>query len=234
MKNKLDNDGFSNILIISLILVMLGIAGYFAYPYLSKRNTPTSISTPNQPIEEMVSLDEEYQLYKNNDLGFSIKIPKYLNYNSDCYKDKEACINSREYFSLKQLPGTNKVFLQSSNQKEEFGPNIMYFSIYKFNSKEDLQMIIKSLYGNGCLIEKIETSENGNYKELKIKGDIMNCSWWEGVKTNINLAENKIIIITWSQQAVVLMNTEIIVNTDPNTFQYKYYDGEIMDGVTFY
>jgi hypothetical protein len=232
MKNKLDNKGFSNILVISLVLVMLGIAGYFAYPYLSTRKTPTP--TPNQPIEEMVSLDEEYQLYKNNDLGFSIKIPKYLNYNFECTKNKEACIKSREYFSLKQLPGTNKVFLQSSKQKEEFGPNIMYFSIYKFNSKEDLQMIIKSLYGNGCLIEKIEFSKNGNYKELTVKEDIMNCTWQEGVKTNINLAENKMIIITWSQQSVVLMNTEIIVNTDPNEFQYKVYDGEIMDGVTFY
>jgi hypothetical protein len=229
-----NNKGISNILVISIVLVLLGIAGYFAYPYLYKRNTPTSISTPSQPIEEMVSLNEEYQLYKNNDLGFSIKIPKYLNYNFECTKNKEACIKSREYFSLKQLPGTNKVFLQSSKQKEEFGPNIMYFSIYKFNSKEDLQMIIKSLYGNGCLFEKIEFSKNGNYKELTVKEDIMNCTWQEGVKTNINLAENKMIIITWSQQSVLLMNTEIIVNTNPKTFQYKYYDGEILDGVTFY
>ena len=228
-----NNKGFSNILVISIVLVLLCVGGYFSYPYLSTRNTPTSTPTPNQPIEEMVNLDEEYQLYKNNDLGFSIKIPKYLNTNFECTKDKEACIKSREYFSLKQFPGTNKVFLQSNNQKEEFGPNL-YFSIYKFNSKEDLQIIIKSLYGNGCLIEKIETSKNGKYKELTVKGDIMNCTWQEGVKTNINLAENKMIIITWSQQSVVLMNTEIIVNTDPKTFQYKYYDGEIMDGVTFY
>jgi hypothetical protein len=99
---------------------------------------------------------------------------------------------------------------------------------------------VKNLYGNGCFIEKYEFSENGSYKKLVINWndelpvELRNCNWGaRGVLTNINLAENKIAIIDLGQSAN-LINSEILVNSDPKQFQYKVYDFEIVDSIVFY
>jgi hypothetical protein len=145
----------------------------------------------------------------------------------------------KDYKLYIYCPYTNEVLFQTDKLESSLEDS-PFFLIYKFNSEEELQQIVKNLYGNGCFIEKYEFSENGSYKKLVINWndelpvELRNCNWGaRGVLTNINLAENKIAIIDLGQSAN-LINSEILVNSDPKQFQYKVYDFEIVDSIVFY
>lgn len=204
-------------------------------------------------------------MYKNNELGFSIKLPKVINrgnvFCEVCNSKNINCNNFDNPMSLSQIPNTNKILVnlkyditneylnnkQTCNIKE-FSPsdnksNTGFFNIFSFNNKEELENIVKNLYGKDCRLDKLVLSENGKYKQLVIPNTPSEnnlCEFNSGrVFNNINMEENKILISTTGYQQGLFPNANKSVKvkndfTGEEMKQTKYYDGEMIDSVTFF
>jgi hypothetical protein len=77
----LNNKGFSNILVISLVVILLGVGGYFGYTYINKPNPPKinsqNVTPQTQPVQPVAPKTENDNLKYlkaakiNSDLGLS-------------------------------------------------------------------------------------------------------------------------------------------------------------------
>ena len=246
------------ILILGLFLIIL-----FTYLIFTKKNNlEIQVSRPLK--EETISLDDEYQLYKNYELGFSIKFPKVTNrgniYCDVCNSNGTNCNNFDNPMSIAQIPNTNKILVdlkfdvtnESINNKntcnireyssKDNKANAGFYNVFSFKNREELQNIVRDLYGKNCNIEKLTLSENGKYKKLVIKNAPSDsfCNFNSGkVFNNINLDENRIIISTTGYQQGLFPNVNKFVNvkndfTGEDMKQTKYYDGEMIDSVIFF
>jgi hypothetical protein len=251
----LNNKGFSNILVISIILVLLGVGGYFGYSYLNKpkavtitklnQNKQETSKTPEvkKPTEEYLSVDNEYNLYVNNELGLSIKLPKYVSYGYfDCQKNKNECEKFRKYLVLRQIKGTTKlgIYYKKDGVEKEFfdgyfgdmvkEPTLNFFNL---KNQSEIESNIKQLFGAGCKVEKIILSKNGNYKTPVVTGSPNTCNFLLGVAiVNINKSETKMLIsnFTGGQN---FMFTADFKDSKSEEDTYKVYDSEFSDNIIF-
>lgn len=202
------------------------------------------------PAEELVSINDEYQLYKNNNLGVSIKIPKTLNScvmnikTDEFVYNKEICDKFRVNFSLKQILGTNK--LSFVFDKPTLNTDSEYFEealggktleVLKFNSRQELINYLDN-FDKNCKVQGFTKSEKGNKTPIMHEPEVAEyeCPFNMVRKwIHINDEENKMIIFSGWSTAVYLVNSEIqIKNAGPNELNIKSYDLDFMDNVTFY
>ena len=100
----LNNKEFSNILLISLILVLVGVGGYFGYSYYKKPqiSKTTSQSTPTQPAPTKPE-NENLKYLKASKINSDLELPTDVAFAND---PKEG----EYYFNDKQ-----EIFLEYSN-----------------------------------------------------------------------------------------------------------------------
>lgn len=245
------NNNLTYILIGGISFVFLVLGYYLVMP------SKTVIQTI--PAEELVSINDEYQLYKNNNLGVSIKIPKTLNScvmnikTDEFVYNKEVCDKYQVKFSLKQILGTNKIAFvfgkPSENTDSEFFENALGGKTLEvFSSKDEIVTTLKSRYGNECNVGGFEKSSNGKYKlpvmtDPKITnpqydGKGVECPWTMVRKwVNVSEDESRMIIFSHWNTSEFLINSELKVTSGPvRDFRkdLKIYDQELMDNVTFY
>jgi hypothetical protein len=119
MKNKLDNNGFSNFLVISIALALLCIGGYFGYSYLQKPEATKSVSENTESKSAQVKKeitafkptisekDTYFELIdSNSSKKISIKLPKNVNldttylYRDEIKADTKKIRKKEEYIFL--------------------------------------------------------------------------------------------------------------------------------------
>jgi hypothetical protein len=163
IKNKLylqNNKGFSNILIISIALILLGVGGYFGYMYTKKSQAPiVNELTTSQP-ESKKTQDE---VNKPSEIEFTgiDNCPK-----NECKKIEVRFENKQIQFLDKDF---NKLYIlrrdgytyQPNNQ---FDKNYIYFSETKRDANKNYEFIEIKIYSlnikNGEIKELLKSSKD--------------------------------------------------------------------------
>jgi hypothetical protein len=148
MKN---NHGFSNILIIVIGLLIIGVGGYFGYSYLYNPSTTVRISTPqNAPVSQQITKEDT-------------KKPQEIEFKGLDNCPKAECKNlevtryiqfvDKEFGTLYKIKGN----LSPHSDVLQFNKNQIYFITYTLN-KETEEVIEEKIYSLNI--------NNGVYTEL--------------------------------------------------------------------
>jgi hypothetical protein len=139
----LNNKGFSNILVISIVLVLLGVGGYFTYNYLQKLNEAKenqAIPANEESLQNIPTpaTEENTQPDKTTSLSFIIKQEDIFkcddggDYNKSGYYEIELTENNKKIIIGGPVDSAyllnNQIYYTYENPREKT------FSIYKIDS----------------------------------------------------------------------------------------------------
>ncbi|HLD51455.1 hypothetical protein A3K34_04765 [candidate division WWE3 bacterium RIFOXYC1_FULL_40_10] len=160
----------------------------------SKENPPIQVvPTPDKkpispPISQIISTDDIWNMYQNNEFGYSIKFPKQAAFASGgctpegaplpgflpvkIFEEKNiAHIASASYF--------DQECNETSTTLEDIKDRNFKVSVWSLESKKvaddaELQNFVRDEYGNGCILgDKKETSAEGVFDvHAKYPGDV--------------------------------------------------------------
>lgn len=232
------------------------VGGYFGNAYLQRTKSVSNfeanennkvITSPDleKTAEEYSSIYNEYNLYTNNELGFSIKLPKYTSEGYfECQKNKNDCEKFRKYLITKQIEGTNKLGFYSKKDGVEkeyfdgyFGDAVKEptLNFYNIKNQSDIEANIKQLFGQSCKVDKIISSKNGKYKTPVVSGSPETCRFIGGlVIVNINKTETKMLISNFNAGQNVMFPTDLRDTSNTERESYKFYDFEFSDNITIF
>ena len=169
--------------------------------------TQTTANPATSPTQiknnTLTSIDDTWNLYSNNLLGFSIKIPKMsFEYGGVCingkldvamvpvttFDDSQGTYITYEYFNeypinnvcKKTINDLNTIQQRANQWKNGNGNNLIVPSnwhvvIAKVENDNELEGFIKTNYGSGCKIGTKSLSPTGTY-DVKILGDGLDLS----------------------------------------------------------
>jgi len=154
MKN---NQGFSNILIIVIGLLIIGVGGYFGYSYLYNPSTTVRISSPeNAPVSQQITKEDTKKPQEIEFKGLDncpkneCKNLEVLNHNNIeiQFLDKEV---NKVYTKMVEGIGPNDI---------KFDKNYLYFETNRMAETDLLEAKINSLNINNGVITELMSSKS--------------------------------------------------------------------------
>jgi len=148
MKN---NHGFSNILVISILLILLFVGGYFGYSYLSKPNNTNRIQSENTPGTQDKSIENTVNPQEWPFVGID-NCPVNECKNLEVISESDSIqFEDKEFGKLYK----NKEYL-NINYALKFNKNYIYFTTSTFN-EETMEVSEEKIYSfninNGVITE---------------------------------------------------------------------------------
>jgi hypothetical protein len=235
-----------NILIVLFFILLLIVSVFF---YNKVQNKNLNLEESNENIE--------WNLYHNNDLGFSIKLPsevatpcrcpdnRMVNAPVKVFEDNEngAGYISPEYYYDARWSSEEQKFTEEctkiiysldmleveKDQKPFLGWRI---NINNIENKEDILEVIKGNFGLTCEIKDEVKDEQGNY-EISLYG-----SDWDsnnGLESScmINYSYKIIYCPDKGKMMSVILGQECTFGTDPSTKPYYCYDEGMINSFKF-
>jgi hypothetical protein len=237
-----------NILIVLFYISLLIISIVFFYNKTKNKNF--NLEESNENIE--------WNLYHNEDLGFSIKVP--LKVATVCKCPNNAMVNvpikifendkkgivyiTPEYYYDASWSSEEQKFTKECTKiiyssdmlevKEVKKPFLGWkFNINNIESEEDLLMAIKDNFGSTCEIKDKVKDEQGNY-EISLYGSDWDFNDGLESRCMINYSYRIIFCPNKGKMMSVILGQECTFGTDPNIKSYYCYDEDMINSFRFY
>jgi putative hemolysin len=128
---------------------------------------------------ELVAIDNDWNLYTNNELGFSVKVPKNVFIDNNAQEpveiiesDNVVYISNQSslyYEKISDLLANDTDSELSDIEKKKGIPWGMI--VRNINNEKELDNFIKEMYGSGCSLGDKKASQQENTYDVTIKGD---------------------------------------------------------------
>jgi len=218
-----------------LTILFLVLIGILIFSLINKENSQNNMNEAGQV---------DWDLYHNEDLGFSMNIPLEVATVYKCldrgekeyvpvkvFEDNE---NGLVYMALEYYYDDNceKVILSpellEGIPKSFFGWKI---SINDLNSEDDILDIMKNDFGSSCVIDTMKEKDLGEYK-ITLKGaDWSNENGWGNCL--INYTYDIIYSEKNNKLMSIVLGQECTFGTYPDSIPYYCYDNDMVKSFSF-